>query len=169
MNLRSFYLPLCCAALAALALPLWGDDAKADQEMVLKAGHGGHAEVKAGNLAKTKASNAGVKQFGEMMVTDHTKAGKELDAAAKAAGVTYPVDTDAKHKEMLDKLMKLSGAEFDKAYIDDMVAGHKDMEDLLEKMSADAKNAQLRDWAKRTLPAVQAHLKKAEELKSSLP
>ena len=159
---------LCCLALATLALPMWADGAKDDQELVLKAGYGGHAEVKAGNLAKTKAANSGVRQFGEMMVTDHTKAGKELETAAKAAGLTYPADTDAKHKAMLDKLMKLAGAEFDKAYIDDMVAGHREMEDLLEKMSKDAKNAQVRDWAKRTLPSVQAHLKKAEELKAAL-
>lgn len=169
MYLRKRVLLAFCVALATLALPALADTTKKDdQEMVMKAGHGGHAEVKAGNLAKTKASNAGVKQFGEMMVTDHTKAGKELETAAKSAGLTYPADTDAKHKEMLDKLMKLSGAAFDEAYIDDMVAGHRDMEALLEKMATDAKSSQVKEWAKRTLPAVQAHLKKAEELQASM-
>jgi putative membrane protein len=169
MNRRNLIVPFLIAFLGACALPSWAAGPEDDQEFVLKAGHGGHAEVKAGNLAKTKASDAGVRQFGEMMVTDHTKAGKELEAAAKAAGLSYPVDTDAKHKEMLDKLMKLNGADFDKAYIADMVDGHQAMEKLLESMAKDAKAPQLQNWAKNTLPAVKSHLKRAEEIKKSLP
>jgi putative membrane protein len=169
--MRPRILPLLiAAALAAFTLPTFAADEKvgADQQLVLDAAHGNHGEVKAGNLAKTNASDASVKQFAEMMVTDHTKAGIELESAAKASNLTYPIDTDADHKAMLDKLSKLKAKEFDKQYMDDMVAGHKKMEDLLQKISKDAQSEHLKNWAARTLPAVQAHLKRAQEIKSAL-
>lgn len=166
---KRILIPLICAALAAVASPLFAADMpKGDQDFVMKAAQGGHAEIKAGNLAKANAADAGVKQFGEMMVMDHTKAGKELETAAKAASLNFPADTDAKHQQMLDKLSGLKGAAFDKAYMVDMVAGHKEMAKLLESMSKDATKAELKDWAKRTLPAVQTHLKKAEEIQAKL-
>lgn len=162
----SFLLPLC--ALAALSLPAFAADTPmTDQEYVTKAGQGGNAEVRAGNIAKSNAANDNVKGFGEMMVKDHTKAGKELEDAAKKNGLTFPTDT-GKHQAMIDKISAMKGSEFDKAYMTDMVAGHKEMAMLLQSMSMDAKNAALKDWAKKTLPAVQNHLKRAEEILASL-
>ncbi len=168
MRPRTYVSLLITAALAAFALPAFAADAEKDQEMALEAAYGNHGEIQAGNLAKTRATDPGVKQFADMMVTDHTKAGIELSMAAQAGNFTYPADTDSKHKAMAEKLGKLSGREFDEQYLDDMVDGHKKMEDLLQKISKDAQSEHLRNWAARTLPTVQSHLKKAQELKSKL-
>src|SRR5436190_874578 len=97
----------------------------ADQAFAKEAAAGGLAEVALGTLAKDKASNADVKAFGDRMVTDHSKANDELKQWASSKNVTLPSDLDAKAKATQDRLSKLSGDAFDKAYMKDMVADHK--------------------------------------------
>src|SRR5689334_15410130 len=94
----------------------------ADSTFVTKAAQGGMAEVKLGNLAKEKAESPDVKNFGQTMVTDHTKAGDELKQIASSKNITLPTDIDAKDQAKYDRLSKLSGAAFDRAYMRDMVA-----------------------------------------------
>ena len=111
------------------------DDGRGDagaQQFVREAAYAGNAEVQLGQLAAQKAQNAQVKQFGQMMVTDHTKAGSELKQAVQAANFHVPTDTDEKHKKLYQELSAKSGAEFDRAYMDAMVEGHEDVKDLLE-------------------------------------
>src|SRR4051794_5483653 len=93
----------------------------ADTGFALKAAQGGLAEVKMGQLAQEKASNPDVKAFGQQMVDDHTKANDELKTLAQGQSMNLPADVDAKHQAKYDKLSKLSGADFDKAYVKDMV------------------------------------------------
>jgi putative membrane protein len=102
------------------------------QQFVNEAAYAGHAEVQLGQLAAQKGQNAQVKQFGQMMVTDHTKAGNELKQAVQAADFQVPSDTDEKHKKLYQELSAKSGAEFDRAYMDAMVKGHEDVKSLLE-------------------------------------
>jgi len=66
------------------------------------------------------------------MVTDHTKAGDALKAVASSHNVQLPLDVDAKHRDLYDKLAKLQGVEFDREYADAMVDGHQDVADQLE-------------------------------------
>ncbi len=85
------------------------------------------AEVQLGKMASEKASNADVKMFGQMMVKDHTQANNELKKIASQLKVEPPAQIDQKHKDLSDKLSKLSGAEFDREYINAMVMGHQEV------------------------------------------
>jgi putative membrane protein len=114
-----------------------------DKEFVMKAAQGGMAEVTMGNLASSGGSNADVKAFGQRMVTDHSKANDELKSLATAKGLALPSDVGKEHQEAIDKLGKLTGKDFEKA-------------------SQDAKDADLKAWAGKTLPILQDHLKMAK-------
>jgi putative membrane protein len=85
------------------------------------------AEVQLGRMASERAGNADVKSFGQMMVKDHTQANDELKTVASQLKVQPPALVDQKHKELADKLSKLSGAEFDREYINAMVQGHMEV------------------------------------------
>ena len=87
----------------------------------------GMAEVQLGKMASERGSDAGVKAFGQMMVTDHTRAGDELKQVASQLNVTLPAQLDQKHRDLADRLSKLQGAAFDRAYIDAMVQGHQEV------------------------------------------
>jgi putative membrane protein len=109
-------------------------EARSDtQKFIEKAALANMAEIQLGELAETRAQSSEVKAFAQMMVSDHTKALDELKQAAGAA--TIPTALDKKHQKLHDKLSKLSGAEFDKKYMEAMVDGHKDVAKLLEKES----------------------------------
>src|SRR5579872_1097149 len=97
----------------------------ADSNFATKAASGGIAEVKLGELAKDHASNAAVKQFGQRMVDDHSKANDELKSIAGRKSITLPADMDAKDQATYDRLSKLNGAAFDRAYMADMVKDHR--------------------------------------------
>ena len=90
------------------------------------------AEVDLGKLAAERGANAQVKQFGQMMVDDHTKAGDKLKAIATQDNIEMPTALDDKHRDLHDKLAKLQGAEFDREYMSAMVDGHEDVKDKLE-------------------------------------
>ncbi|HVZ24304.1 MAG TPA: DUF4142 domain-containing protein, partial [Vicinamibacterales bacterium] len=124
---------------------------------------GGMTEVELGNLAKEKASSDDVKQFGDRMVTDHSKANDELKSWASSNNVTLPTELDAKHKAVRDRLSKLSGAAFDKAYMRDMVQDHKEDVAKFKHESTAAHNPDLKAWAGQTLPTLQDHLKLAQD------
>ncbi len=93
------------------------------------------AEVQLGKMASEKGSSPDVKSFGQMMVKDHTQANNELKQVASQLKVQPPAQVDQKHKDLSDKLSKLSGAEFDREYINAMVMGH---EEVLGKLRARA-------------------------------
>src|SRR5579872_7439732 len=87
-----------------------------DNRFITNAAQGGMAEVEMGQLAVQHASNPKVEQFGQRMVDDHSKAGDQLKSIASKQGVTMPTEVNAKQKATMDKLEKLNGAEFDRAY-----------------------------------------------------
>jgi len=128
----------------------------------MKAAEGGLAEVELGNLAKDKASNADVKAFGQQMVDDHSKANDELKQLASSKGITLPTETDAKHKAERDRLSKMSGAEFDKAYMQAMVADHRTDVNEFRRESQRGGDADVKSWAAKTLPTLEHHLQMAE-------
>jgi putative membrane protein len=136
----------------------------ADSSFVTKAAQGGMAEVKLGNLAQQNAMSPDVKNFGETMVADHTKANDELKQIASGKGITVPSDITAKDQATYDRLSKLKGAEFDRAYMRDMVTDHK--ADVAEfKREADrGADADLKAFAAKTLPTLEHHLQMAESV-----
>ena len=127
---------------------------------MLAAAQGGMVELRLGEVAKEKAARQDVKDFGAMMAADHGKAGEELKAVATKNGVTLPADLDARHKAIVVKLSKLSGAEFDKAYIAEMVKAHEKDAIAFKDASKTAKNPEVKGFAPKTLPVIKSHLKK---------
>ena len=139
-----------------------GKLASGDRKFITEALQGGMAEVELGKLASEKASNDAVKQFGKRMAEDHGKAGDELKKLAEDKGVKPPMDMGAKHKKLHDRLAKLSGAEFDRVYVDEMVKDHrKDVKDF-QREAEKAKDPDLKAWAAKTLPTLQDHLAQAK-------
>jgi putative membrane protein len=134
-----------------------------DASFLKKAAQGGLAEVEMGKLAQDKASDADVKASGKRMVDDHGKANDELKSLAEQKGVAVPADLDAKDKAELDRLSKLSGPEFDRAYMKDMVSDHKKDVAEFQKESKAAKDPDVKSWAGKTLPTLEDHLKMAQD------
>jgi putative membrane protein len=140
----------------------------ADKKFAMQAATAGMAEVEMGKLAGDKASSTDVKDFGSKMVEDHGKANDELKSIAATKGITLPDKLDAMHQAKYDKLSQLSGAEFDKAYIADMVAGHKKVDALMKKEASSGKDDDLKAFAAKTDDTVQMHLKMAEDIQGKL-
>jgi len=140
----------------------------ADMKFAKEAAIGGLMEVELGKVAVQKASNDKVKEFGQRMVDDHTKASDQLKSIAAKENITLPTELDAKHKAMVDKMSGMSGAAFDRAYMADMVKDHQhDVADF-QKESTSGSDDALKAWAGTTLPTLQEHLRIAKETDSSL-
>ncbi|GAC1431993.1 MAG: hypothetical protein NVSMB68_04400 [Thermoanaerobaculia bacterium] len=135
---------------------------------MIKAAQGGMAEVAMGNMAASKATNAAVKAFGSRMVTDHSKANDELKQLATTKGLALPTDPGGEYRKTADALSKNNGADFDKAYIHDMIEDHgKDVNDF-QKEAGNGKDADLRSWASKTLPTLQEHLRMARDAQAKI-
>ncbi len=136
----------------------------ADQKFMKQAAQGGQAEVELGQLAQQKAQSPDVKAFGQRMVNDHTKANDELKQVASQVGVTLPSQPDAKDQAEKARLEKMSGAQFDKAYMNYMVSDHKkDVADF-QREAAHATDPAVKNFAQTTLPTLQSHLQEAESI-----
>jgi putative membrane protein len=129
---------------------------------------GGMSEVELGRLAVEKGTDPAVKQFGQHMVDDHSKANAELKTIAAQAGVQLPAEVDAKQKKIFAKLSSLSGAAFDHAYIDDMVKDHQEDIALFEKAAASAGDSPIKQFAADKLPTLREHLKMAQQAQAAL-
>jgi putative membrane protein len=140
----------------------------ADSVFIAKAAAGGMTEVELGNLALAKTTNSSVKDFANMMVTDHTRANEELMAMAKNKSFTLADSLDGEHKAKVDNLRNLSGTEFDRTYMATMVADHQKTLELMRTEVANGIDAGLKDFATKTIPVVQTHLEHAQKLQSGL-
>jgi putative membrane protein len=135
----------------------------ADETFVAKAARGGMAEVELGKMAADKATSDAVKKFGQRMADDHGKANDELKSLAKSKNITLPSDIGPEHKAVHDRLMKLSGAAFDQAYMKAMVNDHvKDVNEFKMEYKA-GKDPDVKAWAGKTLPTLEEHLKMARD------
>ncbi|GAA4454920.1 hypothetical protein GCM10023189_22070 [Nibrella saemangeumensis] len=139
-----------------------------DSEFAVKAASGGMMEVELGTLAQQKAQNARVKEFARMMVDDHTKANNELKALAAQKNMTLPTTMGNDHQKHVDDLRSKSGADFDRAYMDLMVEDHDEDIELFEKMSNNAKDADVKAFAAKTLPTLRKHHESAKSIKDGM-
>jgi putative membrane protein len=137
-------------------------------DFMMKAAQGGIAEVELGRMAMDKAQNAEVKRYAQTMVQDHTAANNELKAIATKKNMTPPTDTDAEHKAVMTRLQGLSGAEFDRAYMDAMVADHEKTVALFETGANTGTDADVKQFAAKTLPKLRMHLDMAKEIQGKL-
>ena len=139
-----------------------------DEHFVKEAATGGMAEVQLGKLAADKASNADVKKFGQKMADDHGKANDELKTLAQNKNITLPTALDAKAKATVDRLSKLNGEAFDRAYMQEMLKDHRKDVSEFRTQAKSGKDADIKAWASKTLPTLEEHLKMAEDTSHSV-
>jgi len=134
-----------------------------DQQFVKKAAEGGMAEVQLGKLAQDKASNDQVKKFAERMVTDHGKANDELKTLAQNKNIQLPSNLSPKDQALHDRLAKLSGEQFDRAYMQAMLKDHRADVNEFKKASQTATDPDVKAFAAKTLPTLEEHLQLAQQ------
>jgi putative membrane protein len=135
-----------------------------DASFYKKAAEGGLAEVELGQLAQQKSSNAAVKDFGAMMITDHTAANQKLSAIATRKNIDLPTSPSMGQMATKTKLDVLSGATFDKSYIKGMVEDHEEDIKEFQQEAASGKDPDAKAYAVSTLPTLKKHLKKIKEI-----
>jgi len=140
----------------------------ADSKFVKEAAVGGMEEVSLGQLAAQKATDPDVKNFGQKMVDDHSKANDQLKQVASQKGITVPSALPASKQKEVDQLSKLSGAAFDKKYVSMMVKDHKKDVAEFKKESTKAKDSDVKSFASTTLPTLQDHLKMIEDISAKM-
>lgn len=140
----------------------------ADTGFVMKAANGGMMEVQLGNYAQQNAASQRVKDFGSMMVRDHSKANDELKSIVSNKGVTLPTTVMGEEMEDMNKLMKKTGKDFDKAYMDMMVEDHKKDINEFEKAANNVMDADVKAWASKTLPVLRIHLDSAQAINKAV-
>jgi len=131
-------------------------------------------DIDAGRLAASKATNPDVKAYGQMMVTDHTGVNKQATDLVTKLGVK-PEDNPTAQSlksggaDNVKSLQSLSGAAFDKAYIDHEITYHQNVLDAVDKtLIPNAQNAELKALLVKVRPAFAAHLEKAKQIQASL-
>ncbi|HEY6975574.1 MAG TPA: DUF4142 domain-containing protein [Chitinophagaceae bacterium] len=129
-----------------------------------KAATGGLMEVELGKIAQEKATNPRIKDFGAMMVKDHSDANDQLKTLAQQKNITLPTAVSDKQQKEIDDLNKKTGKDFDKAYMSMMLDDHKKDIKEFEKAGNDSKDADVKDFAMKTLPTLQKHLDSARAI-----
>jgi putative membrane protein len=134
-----------------------------------EAAQGGLAEVELGKLAADRAASPDVKQFGQRMVDDHSKANDELARLASSKGITAPTSvTNPKDQAMIDRLEKLSGSAFDRAYMQAMVSDHDHDVGAFKHYAEHGDDGDLKAWAQKTLPTLEEHDRMAKTTAASV-
>lgn len=141
---------------------------KDDSMFVMEAAIGGMMEVQAGQLAQQNGQSQRVKDFGGMMVTDHSKANDELKSYASGHGITLPASLPADEQKHIDQMKNMKGSAFDKHYVSMMVSDHQKDVAKFKKESTDANDAELKTWAGNTLPTLQKHLDSIQAIKKGM-
>lgn len=158
---------LCAAAaISSLSFAADGDLSKTDQTFIMKASGAGMYEVEISKVAIEKANDPAVKEFAQMMVVDHTKANDELKQFADSHNAKVAPGVPKDKQAVIAKMSKLEGANFDKAYHDQVgIKDHKADIALFEKEVKSGGNADLKAWAGKTLPTLKTHLQHAQDMK----
>jgi putative membrane protein len=141
---------------------------RGEEKFLKEVAAGNMAEVKLGELAQQRAASDSVKQFGKRMATDHQKAYDELKQIASQKSVAVPTALDRSHQRLYDRLAKLSGAEFDRAYMKEMVKDHDKDVKAFQKEADAGKDPDIRAWAAKTLPTLKEHQDQAKQVMASV-
>lgn len=146
----------------------WGQEVSGpDAKFAVDAANGGMAEVALGNLAKRKAVSADVKDFGAMMVEDHSKANEDLKKLAAPRHIVLPQLINREEKDIMTELEKKDGADFDNAYIDVMVKDHKKDIEEFEEAGKVVKYPEMTAFINNTLPVLKKHLAAIEKIQQA--
>jgi putative membrane protein len=141
---------------------------KTDADFAVAAADGGMMEVVLGNLAQKNAASKAVKDFGKMMVDDHSKAGGELKAMAATKNISLPSALGNDHQKKVDALSKKTGKEFDKDYMSLMVEDHEEDIKAFKTEAENGSDTALRSWASTKIPVLEHHLMAAKKAKDEV-
>jgi putative membrane protein len=144
------------------------DTNSTDQMFVQQVAIGNNAEIQAGQLAATKATNAGVKTFAEMMVSEHTQAQADLKKSANGQGFNVSDSVDAEHRALMTRLSGLSGMAFDTAYMNSQVKDHQKTLTIFQSETSSGANQSIRSYANQYLPHIQMHLQMADSISTRI-
>jgi putative membrane protein len=168
--MQTIFAVLFAAVIALVAVPAQAQTALSpvDRGFMLEAASGGVAEVELGRLAVQRAASDVVRQFGQRMMTDHGAANQELMQLAQQKGVMLPQQPDAKHRAAIDRLAALTGAQFDQAYMAEMMRDHQADAVVFEREVREGQDADLRAWASKVLGTVREHQRVAGDIHSRI-
>jgi putative membrane protein len=163
--MRSFLIAI------SATLALAGCGAPSTPDFVQNAAMSDMYEVQAGKLAAQKGQSDAVKQFAQQMVDAHTKTTEELTGIVKAKNikVDLPTSLDSTHQKLIDELNSASAQDFDKTYADQQIDAHKKAVDLFKKYAAKGDDADVKQFAEKTLPTIEHHLDEAKKLPAGPP
>jgi putative membrane protein len=136
----------------------------ADMPFVRHASSSNLMEIRLGQLAQSRATNEAVKQFGQRMVTDHTRMQNQLTATASQMGQTLTPTIDVQHQNQISSIERLSGQNFDRAYMNLMIRGHQEDVNEFQSRGQSASSIQIRNLANFNLPLLQQHLSLAVQV-----
>ncbi len=142
------------------------DTSMGENRFIKNAAEDGMAEVEAARLAEQKSASADVKAFARMLIRDHEQADKQLKEIAARHNAEIPATLSGDHKDMVDDLAKLQGADFDREYANRMVDDHKKAVDMFSDQSKKADRPELKEFAANTLPTLEKHLQEAQQLQA---
>jgi putative membrane protein len=139
-----------------------------EERFMKEAASGGLMEVELGKVAAEKGSHQRVKEFGKRMQADHSKANAQLKKIASSKGVELPTEPSGEHKSTMDKLTKLSGAEFDLEYMEAMVDDHKEDIEKFQTQADKGKDPEVKKFASESLPILKKHLELAQSTEKQI-
>lgn len=144
------------------------DEKDDDSEFMQKAAYSSLLEIELGRYAQQNAVNSRVKNFGAMMVRDHSKANDQLKALAAKKNIAIPATLDQEHMDKMNEIKEKKGSEFDKEYISRMVDEHQKDTDMFRRHSENGEDQELRDFAGKTLPVLITHQDSARKINDAI-
>jgi putative membrane protein len=141
---------------------------KEDSMFVMEAAMGGMMEVEAGTLAQQNATNQRVKDFGAMMVRDHGQANNELKSLVSSRGIMLPDSLSGAMRKHVDAMRKMTGKSFDTHYVSMMKEDHRKDIGKFEKEASSGKDADVKNWASKTLPVLKVHKDSIDAISKTL-
>lgn len=167
--MRKYWLLCSWVGPMVLALAVAGARSAEDEKLddagfVKKVSSACQGELKAGEMALQKANDAKVKSFAQRIIDDHNRAGKDLEELASRKGWTLSKTIDDRCQKELDRLSSMTAQGFDHAFIESQIKGHEEAIKLFEKESKSGQDADLKEWARKTLPTLREHLQQAKEI-----
>jgi putative membrane protein len=161
---------VCCLALCSIPVFAQKGPAMSDQQFLDFAAQTDMVEAHIGQLAQTEAASQSVKDYAQMLATDHTGDYQHLQLLAAKANLNLASAVDADHnKAMITPYHKLKGAAFDHRYVQDMIAGHTKAIAIYKQEAANAQDPEVKAYAQETLPTLEKHLDGAKALEKTKP
>jgi len=136
----------------------------ADLQFIIQAAQSDQTEIRTSQLALQKSRNSQVRQFAQEMIQQHTQSSNKLKPLAAQKGVTLPTSLGAENQALLTQLSKLSGTQFDRAYMIGQVKAHSKTQGIYQKELQQGRDSEVKTFANQVLPLVAEHLRMAQSM-----